>query len=117
LTGKVLRKSGPVLDISMLVDDQEEFPETVPAFSTFYTMRVLPDPTDLTRKVEIFQSHMSDIGIHHANFGQAELVVTAPELSALNPAATGPARCNAIMWTKNRSRRIHSQKLAPDERL
>lgn len=117
LTGKVLRKSGPVLDISMLVDDQEEFPETVPAFSTFYTMRVLPDPTDLTRKVEIFQSHMSDIGIHHANFGQAELVVTAPELSVLNPAATGPARCNAIMWTKNRSRRIHSQKLAPDERL
>jgi acetoacetate decarboxylase len=117
LTGKVLRKSGPVLDISMLVDDQKAFPESVPAFSTFYTMRVLPDPTNLTRKVEVFQSYMSDIGISDANFGQAELTVAAPELMALNLAASGPARCNAIMWTKNRSRRIHSQELAPDEWL
>ena len=117
LSGKVLRKNGPVMDISMLVEDQKEFPQSVPAFSTFYTMRVLPDPTDMTRRIEIFQSEMSDVEIHDARFGDADLTVTAPELRSLKPAKTGPARCNAIKWTKNLSRLIHSQTLAPDEWL
>ena len=101
----------------MLVDDQKEFPQSVPAFSTFYTMRVLPDPTNMTRRIEIFQSEMSDVEIHDALFGDADLTVTATELRSLKPAKTGPARCNAIKWTKNLSRLIHSQTLAPDEWL
>ena len=32
LSGKVLSKNGPVMDISMLVDDKKEFPRSVPAF-------------------------------------------------------------------------------------
>lgn len=117
LTGKVQRKSGPALSLTMEVDDRDGFGQSVPAFATFYTMRVLPDPVTLNRQVEIFQSHMSDIAIEDAKFGEGELSVSVPELQALNPAKTGPARCNAIVWTKNRSTLIHSQTLALDESL
>ena len=54
----------------MEVDNQKILTKRA-AFSTFYTMRIIPDPTNLNRTVEIFQSHMSDISIEHAKFGQA----------------------------------------------
>ena len=31
------------------------------------------------------------------------------ELKALKPKKIGAARCNAIKWTKNRSKMVHSQ--------
>lgn len=116
-TGKVQRKNGPVLSLTMEVDNRENFDRSVPAFSTFYTMRIIPDPTNLNRTVEIFQSHMSDISIEHAKFGQGELNVFSPELKALKPEKIGAARCNAIKWTKNRSKMVHSQIIGRDETL
>ena len=60
---------------------------------------------------------MSDISIEHAKFGQGELNVFSPELNALKPEKIGAARCNAIKWTKNRSKMVHSQIIGRDETL
>jgi hypothetical protein len=43
--------------------------------------------------------------------------VFSPELNALKPEKIGAARCNAIKWTKNRSKMVHSQIIGRDETL
>lgn len=112
MTGKVSRLGAPVFHISMEVADKNEPVKNLPAFSTFYTMRILPNPETGSRKVEIFQSYMQNIVIHDPRYGAGKLDIMAPELQALQASPTGPARCNAIRWTKNISTCIHSQNLA-----
>ena len=112
MTGKVSRLGAPVFHISMEVAEKNESAKNLPSVSTFYTMRILPNPETGSRKVEIFQSHMENIIIHEPRYCAGKLDVMAPELCTLEASPTGPARCNAIRWTKNISTRIHSQNLA-----
>ena len=109
MTGKVSRLGKPVFQISMEVDDKDSSWDNVPSFTTFYTMRVLPNPETGSRTIEIFQSHMENIKIHEPQFGQGELKVEAPELISLKASNGGPSRCNAIRWTKNTSKCIYRE--------
>jgi acetoacetate decarboxylase len=100
LTAKVARLGRPVFEIAIDLDGPGDLPGSVPAFTTFYTMRVLPDPAGGPTTAQVYTSDMEEIAVHAPFAGQGLLSVHAPELAALRPAATGPARANAIAWTK-----------------
>jgi len=77
LTGKFQHENGPVLSLSMQMNENTDFGQVVPVSVTFYTMRVLPDPVSLYSRLEIFHSHMSDMSISYAKFCRGVLMESA----------------------------------------
>lgn len=113
LAAKVSRLGRPVFDLETTLEQAGDFGPDVPAFATFYTMRVLPDPTGGPTVREVFASEMSDVQIHEPWTGSAVLRVRAPELIALKPGNATAARANAITWTKSVSRLLARSVVAP----
>lgn len=106
MAGRVSAAGRPVLDVAMTLDAPGDLPGSVPAFSTFYTMRVLPDPTGGPTVREVYASTMAEVTVSDSWTGPASLALAAPELRALGAGAVVGARCNRIGWVKGTSRRV-----------
>lgn len=106
LVGRVARLGRPVLDLEIAVTGPGDLPAAAPAFATFYTMRVIPDPAGGPTIREVYASEMQDVRIGAPMRGEGRLSLQAPELAALRPREIVGARANAIAWTKHASRRI-----------
>ncbi len=103
LAAKVSRLGRPVFEMELTLERAGDFTPEIPAFATFYTMRVLPDPTGGPTVREVYASEMSDVEVHAPWTGNARLLVHAPELTALMPGNAIAGRANAIAWTKTAS--------------
>lgn len=105
-TGKVSRFHDPVMTLSLTIDHEGDFDLDLPAFSTFYTERVLPDPVTGRVKRETFASTMGEVVLGDTFIGDASLTLHAPELASLKPARILGGRVNTVSWTKGSARRI-----------
>jgi len=113
LAAKVSRLGRPVFELEIAVERAGDFPEDVPAFATFYTMRVLPDPTGGPTVREVYASEMSSVDVRAPWTGAGMLRVHAPELVNLQPKEAIAARANAIAWTKSVSTLLARTKVGP----
>lgn len=104
--GKVTRFHEHALTLSVEIEREGDLDVALPGWVTFFTERVLPDPTDGSVVRELFASDMEDG--HAANFfsGPAMVECHAPEIAALAPHEIVGGRVNTISWTKNRSRLV-----------
>ncbi|MEM8854977.1 MAG: acetoacetate decarboxylase family protein [Pseudomonadota bacterium] len=104
--GKITRFHAPVLELSVAVERQGDLAIDLPGWVTFFTERVLPDPTDGRVVRELYASDMEDGHAADVFSGAASLTLHAPELQAFAPSRILGGRVNTISWTKNRSRLV-----------
>ncbi|MBJ3775569.1 acetoacetate decarboxylase family protein [Acuticoccus mangrovi] len=106
VTGKVTRWHEPALVMEMTIEREGDIDVPQPAFVTFYTERVIPDPRDASVVRELFASNMENSNPADFFTGTASLTLMAPELKPLTPTRIIGGRVNTISWTKNRSRLV-----------
>lgn len=87
----------------MTIERQGELPVDLPSFTHFYTMRVLPDPTDGSVTRELFVSTMDDVRVGDLWSGAGEITPSAPELQGLEIESVICGHCHTISWVKNRA--------------
>ncbi len=106
VAGHVGRHGRAVFEIAMSIEHDGPIPADLPAFTHFYTMRVLPDPTDGSTTRELFVSIMDDVQTGDLWSGEAEIRTTAPELAALELESIVGGHCHTVSWVKNRAKLI-----------
>lgn len=102
----VSRLGRPVFDLSVELQAAGPLKSDAPAFVTFFTERILPNPVDGTTTREMFASEMQGVEVAHVMHGSAKLRLSASELSGLTVEEVVGGQVHAIRWTKNRSRLI-----------
>ena len=106
VTGTVGRHGQSVFDIRMTIERQGKLPVDLPSFTHFYTMRVLPDPTDGSVTRELFVSTMDDVRVGDLWSGPGEITLSAPELRGLEIESVIGGHCHTVSWVKNRAKLI-----------
>jgi len=106
VTGKVSRFHDPVMTLALTIDRAGDLDIGLPAFSTFFTERVLPNPTTSKITRELFASTMADVRTAEIHSGEASVTLHAPELQGLKPIRILGGRVNPIAWTKGAARQI-----------
>lgn len=100
MAGLVSKSGRPVMELSMTLDAPGELPSQCGAFTTFFTMRVLPDPAGGPTVREVYGSDMINPTAGDRWIGAGELTLSAPELLPLQPVEIVAACTNTISWAK-----------------
>lgn len=104
--GKITRFHAPVMELSVEIEKEGDLPVALPGWVTFFTERVLPDPTDGRVVRELFASDMEDGRMADVFSGPARIELHAREIAGLSPREIIGGRVNTISWTKNCSRLV-----------
>lgn len=103
-SARVSRLGHPVFSLSIDLAAEGPLVTAAPAFSTFFTERILPDPVTGATTRELYASAMRDVVIATPLHGPARLTLAAPELAGLEVLEVLGGQAHAVAWVKDRAR-------------
>lgn len=111
VAGRAGRRLEPGFDIAMTIEREGDLDAGIPAFATFFTLRVLPDPASGSAVRELYGSDMADVEIGDLWSGPAEIALHDPMIRDLAPVEVLGGRVHWVAWTKGRAAPIDRQLL------
>lgn len=113
VAGKAGRRLEPGFEIAMTIEREGDLAADIPAFVTFFTMRVLPDPATGGAVRELFGADMAGVAIGDLWSGSAEVRLHDPLIRDLAPAEVLGGRVHWVEWTKGAADRLDRRTAGP----